>query len=94
VAYECLNPRCPHYAGNGVRLTNEYVYVDANRRLHCRVCRSFVRLAPARTDGNEKRVLGATGGALVGFAVGGPAGALIGGVLGLLIGDNAGSGSK
>ncbi|MBI1945006.1 MAG: hypothetical protein HYS27_04880 [Deltaproteobacteria bacterium] len=92
MAYECLNPRCPYYAGNNVRLENDQVYVDANHRVHCRRCQSFVRAAPAK-PGAEKAVVGAAGGALLGWAVGGPPGALIGGVLGLLLGDNADKGN-
>lgn len=90
MAYECLNPRCPQYAGNGVRLGINDVRVDAQRRLHCGVCQSFVRAAaPREDDGNGKRVAGTTGGALLGWAVGGPAGALVGGFLGFLLGDNS-----
>lgn len=87
--YECWNPQCPQYAGNGVRLGNHDVYADATSRLHCNVCKSYVRASQRSNTGNEKRVAGVAGGALLGWTMGGPAGALIGGFLGLLLGDNA-----
>ena len=87
--YECWNVHCPQYAGNGVRLGSQDAYADSNGRLHCKVCRSYVRASPHTNNGNEKRVAGAAGGALLGWTVGGPAGAIIGGLVGLFLGDNA-----
>jgi outer membrane lipoprotein SlyB len=39
--------------------------------------------------GGAKTLAGATGGALLGWAVGGPAGAVVGGFLGLLMGASS-----
>jgi CDP-alcohol phosphatidyltransferase len=90
--YECWNPQCPAYAGNGVRLQAHEVFPDNAGHIRCAACASVVRAVPLVRDDPAKGVAGAAGGALIGWAVGGPAGAVVGGILGLLVG--AASGSK
>lgn len=89
--FECWNTSCPNYAGAGVRLGVHEVARDRAGRLRCRTCGAYVRARPPEPDDTARGVAGAAGGAIVGWAVGGPPGALIGGVLGLLV---AASGSR
>jgi len=90
--YECWNPNCPNYRGNGVRLGPNHVLVDETRHLHCRACGQFVRVAVRNTnDENARGLVGAGGGALVGGAIGGPPGALLGAIIGGILGLASGS---
>lgn len=85
--YRCVNSSCPEY--NQV-LPAEAVYLDQGNHVRCRRCHAFVRQAE-QSEEAVKGVAGLTGGALLGWAVGGPAGALIGGILGGIIGAASGS---
>ena len=87
--YICKNPSCEHYSGNGIVLGEAHVYADANSRLHCGACGRFVSHHETGAPRGARPTAGAAGGALLGWAVGGPGGAVIGGLIGLLAGAAA-----
>lgn len=87
--YQCWNPECPWYAGRGVRLRQAHVTPDQDGRPHCNACGAFVAQAPVNNDNTAKGVAGAAGGALLGYAVGGPPGLLVGILLGALLASAA-----
>ena len=89
--FECWNSRCPNYAPNGVRLKDSEVYPDAQGSMHCNTCGSYVRRAAPSSDDAARGLAGAAGGALLGWAVGGPPGVLIGAVVGLILTSVSGS---
>lgn len=79
--YKCWNPKCPYFAG--------YNYIIKTRKplTICPYCRkrSLESLSGEPPKG-ARPVAGAAGGALLGWAIGGPPGAIIGGLIGLLLG--------
>lgn len=87
--YRCVNSNCPNYGGLGIVLRNSDVLPDGTGRVYCKVCKQPVVVLTPQRDQQAKGLAGAAGGALLGWALGGPPGALIGGFIGLLLGANA-----
>ena len=84
--YECLNPTCPNFVRNRVRMERHDLLVDGDGYLRCPACHSYVREAqgPAPSNDGAQALGAAAAGAALGGAMFGPAGALVGGALGLL----------
>jgi hypothetical protein len=90
--YRCWNTACPNYAPGGVRLGEQHIQ-RINNVAFCPACGHAVeREETEQGEDAVKGVAGAAGGALLGWAIGGPPGALVGGILGLIV--TAASGSK
>ena len=62
------------------------------QRYRCGHCGAFLPSGGTGGGGDmaTKTVAGVTGGALLGWSIGGPPGAIVGGIIGALIGANAG----
>lgn len=80
--YNCQNPSCQYSSTKGYK-----ILLSLPNLVRCPYCGQMTLKRTVSTPSPGARpVAGAGGGALLGWAIGGPPGAIIGGLLGLLAG--------
>ncbi len=83
--YHCWNPNCKYY-GPGWEIK------DAEPLSQCPYCQTYDLELIGTTEEipeGSRTVAGASGGALLGWAVGGPPGLVLGGLIGFILGSTA-----